>query len=353
MRRNVLNTKNKILTFILVAAMTFTSTPIHSVFAEEVNGVVTEDVSQKETSDGESQNETTDGEDQKAPVEGEDQKAPAEGENQKEPVEGEGQREPAEGEDQKEPAEGEDQKEPAEGEGQKEPVEGENQEEPAEGENQEAPDATVKEIKWIEATSSRTYVEMGGTFSAADLKVEGVYEDGSKITLSSDDYKISELADRKGLDMPEFTHTADGLIVGVVDATLAMMSALVAAESLGLGTCPIGYARTAAPEETSKILELPEKVFVVCGLAIGVPREMPDIKPKQQRELMIFSNKYKTEKLVSELEAYDEVISNYNRTRSGGTTTNDWVSHILGYYREAMSYHMLDALRRRGFDVKR
>lgn len=169
----------------------------------------------------------------------------------------------------------------------------------------------------------------------------------------ADYYKISELADRKGLDMPEFTHTADGLIVGVVDATLAMMSALVAAESLGLGTCPIGYARTAAPEETSKILELPEKVFVVCGLAIGVPREMPDIKPKQQRELMIFSNKYKTEKLVSELEAYDEIISNYNRTRSGGTTTNDWVSHILGYYREAMSYHMLDALRRRGFDVKR
>lgn len=169
----------------------------------------------------------------------------------------------------------------------------------------------------------------------------------------ADYYKISELAEHKGLDMPEFAYTADGLIVGVVDATLAMMSALMASESLGLGTCPIGYARTAAPEETSEVLELPEKVFVVCGLAIGVPREMPDLKPKQQRELIIFSNKYKKEDLVPELEAYDELISKYNRTRSGDTTTNDWVSHILGYYREAMSYHMLDALRRRGFDVKR
>ena len=34
--------------------------------------------------------------------------------------------------------------------------------------------------------------------------------------------------------MPDFEHTADGLIVGVVDATLAMMGAVTMAESLGL-----------------------------------------------------------------------------------------------------------------------
>ena len=152
--------------------------------------------------------------------------------------------------------------------------------------------------------------------------------------------------------MPGFTHTADGVIVGVVDAALALMSALVAAESCGLGTCPIGYARTAAPEAIAKMMDLPEGVFVVCGLAIGVPREMPDLKPKQPRELMIFHNAYRRDNIVPDLLKYDKEISEYNATRTGTKTDNDWAGHIIGYYREAMAYKTLDALRRRGFDVK-
>lgn len=165
--------------------------------------------------------------------------------------------------------------------------------------------------------------------------------------------KISQIAEYKNIDMPEFEQTADGVIVGVVDATLAMMSALVAAESAGLGTCPIGYARTAAPEEMSQLLKLPQKVFVVCGLAIGVPREMPDLKPKQQKELVIFNNTYRNDSLVPDLDEYDKQVSHYNQVRSGATSDNDWAAHIIDYYREAMSYHTLDALRRRGFDIKR
>lgn len=128
------------------------------------------------------------------------------------------------------------------------------------------------------------------------------------------------------------------------------MSALVAAESCGLGTCCIGYARTAAPEAISRLLKLPQGVFVVCGLAIGVPRETPDLKPKQPESLMIHSNQYANdESLLPELKRYDDVITAYNATRSGTKSDNDWAGHILDYYKEAMSYHTLDALRRRGF----
>lgn len=167
--------------------------------------------------------------------------------------------------------------------------------------------------------------------------------------------KISMIAEAKDIDMPEFTHTADGLIVGVVDATLAMMSAVTMAESLGLGTCPIGYARTVAPEALSTMMKLPPKTFIVCGLAIGVPREMPDLKPKQPTELVVFKNTYRTddEAMVDELREYDVTVSEYNRTREGTKTENDWASHIVGYYREAMNYRMLRALQRRGFDVSR
>lgn len=170
----------------------------------------------------------------------------------------------------------------------------------------------------------------------------------------ADYHKIAILADNKELEMPEFQMTADGVLVSVIDASLAMMSAVAAATSIGLGTCCIGYARTAAPAEISRLLKLPKGVFAVCGLSIGVPREMQDLKPKQPHQLVIHQNTYQTddEFLLSLLEAYDKVISYYNATREGTKTDNDWCDHILSYYREAMNYRMLDALRARGFDVR-
>lgn len=164
--------------------------------------------------------------------------------------------------------------------------------------------------------------------------------------------KITTLANLKYIDMPSFARTMDGVIVGVVDATLAMMSAVVAAESCNLGTCCIGYARTAAPEAISRLLKLPQGVFAVCGLAIGIPREQPDLKPKQPLSLIVHKNKYRSDDMGPELLAYDKEICEFNRTRSGTTTENDWAGHIIDYYRHAMGYHMLDALRRRGFDAK-
>lgn len=169
----------------------------------------------------------------------------------------------------------------------------------------------------------------------------------------ADYHKISIAAKAKGVEMPDFAETADGVIVGVVDAALAMMSAVTAAESCGLATCCIGYARTAAPEQVNKVLSLPPLTFLVCGLAIGVPREMPDMKPKQPLRLAIHSNTYPSDQeLMPMLHAYDDEITLYNSTRSGTQTTNDWVDHIVSYYREAMGYRILSALRRQGFDCR-
>lgn len=171
------------------------------------------------------------------------------------------------------------------------------------------------------------------------------------LVFCADFHKIKVIAGEKHIEFPDFQKTLDGVIVGTVDAALAMMSAVVAAESAGLGTCCIGYTRTAAPEEVSRILNLPQDTYIVCGLAIGVPREMPDLKPKQPLELVIHSNTYSEEGVKQALIDYDKEIEHYNATRSGDKTTNDWAEHMVNYYRMAMSYNMLDAVRRRGFDV--
>lgn len=171
----------------------------------------------------------------------------------------------------------------------------------------------------------------------------------------SDYNKISLLAEKKGLDIPPFTDTMDGVTIGIIDASLAMMSAVVAAQASGLGSNCIGYLRTVDPRKVAELLKLPKGVFVVCGLALGVPREHPDLKPKQPSSLVFHRNHYRQDsgKMIEELEAYDEVVKTYNRTRSGGTTDNDWVAHILEYYDHAMTYRIKDYLRDQGYDIKK
>lgn len=169
----------------------------------------------------------------------------------------------------------------------------------------------------------------------------------------SDYNKISLLAKSKGLDMPPFYDTMDGVTIGIIDASLAMMSAVVAAQAAGLGSNCVGYLRTVDPAKVAELLHLPKGVFVVCGLALGIPREQPDLKPKQPTSLVFHRNAYRhdNEKMVEELTAYDDVVKLYNRTRSGGTTENDWVAHILDYYDHAMAYRILDYLRAQGYNI--
>lgn len=171
----------------------------------------------------------------------------------------------------------------------------------------------------------------------------------------SDYNKISLLAKKKGAVMPPFTDTMDGVTIGIIDASLAMMSAVVAAQAAGLGSNCVGYLRTVDPAKVAELLKLPKGVFVVCGLALGVPREQPDLKPKQPSSLVFHKNAYRQdeEKMTEELAAYDEVVSNYNRTRSGGTSDNDWCLHILDYYDHAMHYRILDYLKAQGYDIKK
>jgi nitroreductase len=118
------------------------------------------------------------------------------------------------------------------------------------------------------------------------------------LVFCADYNKIRTIANAKKIEMPPFEKTGDGVIVGIVDAALAMMSALTAAEACALGTCCIGYTRTAAPKEISQLLQLPQGVFLVCGLAIGIPREQPDLKPKQSAELIIHQNGYQNDSLT-------------------------------------------------------
>ena len=144
-----------------------------------------------------------------------------------------------------------------------------------------------------------------------------------------DFHKLRLAAKQKGVDTPAFDATIDGYTVGVIDASLAMMSAVTAAESLGLGCCCVGYIRTADPEKVSQMLALPRGVSIVCGLAVGYPREKPDLKPK-----------------LPLLDRYDKEVAEFNCCRAGDRTDNDWACHIADYHRHSMEHSIREYLER-------
>lgn len=173
------------------------------------------------------------------------------------------------------------------------------------------------------------------------------------LVFCSDYNKIALLAREKGLEMPRITDTMDGVVIGIVDASLAMMSAIVAAQSAGLGSNCIGYLRTADPMKVAELLQLPKGVFIVCGLALGYPTEQPDLKPKKPASVVFHKDKYNQDisEIIKEMTEYDSVVKHYNQTRAGNKTDHDWVSHILDYYREADSYRILDYLKSQGYNI--
>lgn len=232
-------------------------------------------------------------------------------------------------------------------------------------EREAIPEETMEFIRKAVENTPTSY--NGQQFSVIDISDQALKEELYALTnqkqlktcnrlliFCSDYNKISLLAKRKGVDMPPFTDTMDGVTIGIIDASLAMMSAVVAAQAAGLGSNCVGYLRTVDPAKVAELLHLPKGVFVVCGLALGIPREQPDLKPKQPTSLVFHPNRYRgdEEAMTDELAAYEEVVSHYNRTRAGGTSENDWCAHIIDYYRHAMEYRILDYLKAQGYDIK-
>ena len=56
-------------------------------------------------------------------------------------------------------------------------------------------------------------------------------------------------------------------------------------------------------------------------------------------------------KSLNDSDDYDALISLLGKAYD--ESENDWCGHIINYYKEAMSYRILDYLRKQGFDPKK
>ncbi len=81
------------------------------------------------------------------------------------------------------------------------------------------------------------------------------------------------------------------MLLGIQDAALMAENMVIAAESLGLGSCFLG----AVPYYAAKVIEeykLPPRVFPLVGLAMGYPAENPPTRPRYPLEFTLFEDEY-------------------------------------------------------------
>lgn len=128
----------------------------------------------------------------------------------------------------------------------------------------------------------------------------------------------------------EVTAVADNIIVGSTEVGIALGSATVAAEALGLSTCCVGAAREKEPE-MQELLGLPRYVFPVCGFCIGHAAETPDLKPRLPERAVLFHDRYDAD-LKGVIAEYDEAYRHYLATRSSNQKDGTWTQEVAKYY---------------------
>jgi len=123
------------------------------------------------------------------------------------------------------------------------------------------------------------------------------------------------------------------LLFGIQDATLMAENMVIAAESLGLGSCFLGNAPNIADKIVKKY-NLPRRVFPLVQLAMGYPAENPPPRPRYPLEFFLFEDEYP--------EFSEETISKAMTEMDEGYLAQD-------YYRKANFMISLEGERKETF----
>jgi FMN reductase [NAD(P)H] len=114
--------------------------------------------------------------------------------------------------------------------------------------------------------------------------------------------RLDRLGELRG--KPRDNGALEGFFNGTVDAALALQTCILAAETLGLGTCPISVLRNRIAE-VAHILELPDRVFPVAGLCLGWPAQQGFISMRLPLEASVHIDRYDESGLSEAVDAYD------------------------------------------------
>jgi nitroreductase len=105
-------------------------------------------------------------------------------------------------------------------------------------------------------------------------------------------------------DKPFPNDHLDLLFNAVSNCSITLATFIRAAETVGLGCCPISAIRDHAAF-VSDLLQLPERVIPVAGLCLGWPSERGYITPRLGLDTTVHVDRYNERDLSADIDAYD------------------------------------------------
>ena len=108
-------------------------------------------------------------------------------------------------------------------------------------------------------------------------------------TICVDAHKLELIMAQRGWRM--VSNDLSLLVLGIQDAALVAENMVIAAESLGLGSCFLGAAPYYA-DEIAQEYKLPPRVFPLVQLVMGYPAETCPAHPRYPIEFTLFEDEY-------------------------------------------------------------
>ncbi|SIS38372.1 oxygen-insensitive NADPH nitroreductase [Salimicrobium flavidum] len=166
--------------------------------------------------------------------------------------------------------------------------------------------------------------------------------------MCADYRRLTYDADEKTKEnMEKNLENSEHLMTATIDAALAAQNIAIAAESMGLGMCYLGSLRNDI-QKVDEILNLPDHVAPLFGIAIGVPAETPEKKPRLPFETVYFENEYKDHE--EEIRKFNNQISDYYASRSSNQRQDTWTLQMQRRFQNPIRMDVTDYLKDKGFN---
>lgn len=198
-------------------------------------------------------------------------------------------------------------------------------------------------IVWVTDEDKRKQL---GELSKNPKQMEGA---GAVFLMCADYNRLSHAVGMQGEKI--VFDQAENLLVAVTDVSLLAQNLALAAESKGYGICYIGGVRNNM-EAISELVGLPNGVFPVYGLTIGVPNEANGVKPRLPVEAILHENAYDETKYADMLPAYDETIMDYYAARTNNQKVAKWSEQMATFLKKPHRPDLKDVLAKRGYLFK-
>ncbi len=145
-------------------------------------------------------------------------------------------------------------------------------------------------------------------------------------------------------------------MVACIDAALAAQNAVVAAQSIGLGTVYIGAMRN-DPVKVAELLGLPPQSFVVFGLCVGYAADgkaQGEVKPRLPQATVLHRERYDAARETAQRAAYDAEMAKFSARHELQAAT--WTQRVLNRLGPLKSMNGRETIRaslkKLGFEIR-